>query len=357
VRRSDESSWRKLFALESAEEVDNGQEALSDLGCRVVTPSLSHASQMRSKDKLRLFRYLKRKQIPSLPDALRAAASDDRQSILVLLLQAGADPNAIADSGAHGVGFTQVGAYPLHLAAKRSHLATLEILASWGAEVDAKDQNGRTALMIASASGRGDSVEWLLEKKACVDVVSDYGANSLHTAALLPRVDILELLLKVKAAPDVPDRDGLTALHIVCNSVQYRAEKRREEMSCDPSGFGDEYCYCRNASHGYSHNTQELDHDVTVKAAAQALLQYSAASMHIEDDRGRTPSGILQSKNRLDLRDWLDSEGAKWHEKQTKQTTTPEVSDVALPSSSTTCFSGCFSQFGRRFSTSHDIKP
>lgn len=58
----------------------------------------------------------------------------------------GANPNVPADSGAHGVGFTQVqcrlffsskpcsrwevGAYPLHLAAKRGRLEVMEAF-SW----------------------------------------------------------------------------------------------------------------------------------------------------------------------------------------------------------------------------------
>merc|ERR1719271_1341696 len=92
------------------------------------------------KEEFRLLQYLVRHQFVNVNDALRSAASNDQRIMLTLLLRAKADPNAMADSGAHGVGFTQVGAYPLHLAAKRSHLKILDMLMLWGADVDVGDQ-------------------------------------------------------------------------------------------------------------------------------------------------------------------------------------------------------------------------
>lgn len=97
--------------------------------------------------------YLVRRELPTLSDALRSAADHDHGDVLTILLKARADPNESADIGAHGVGFIQVGAYPLHLAAKRSRLTLLERLLNAKADVDAADQNGRTGLMLASASG------------------------------------------------------------------------------------------------------------------------------------------------------------------------------------------------------------
>lgn len=262
------------------------------------------------KQQYRLRGYLEVRQLPSLPDALRCAADNDHQAVLDLLLKARADPNIAADSGAFGVGFTQVGAFPLHLAAKRSHLSVLDALLAAGADVDAADQNGRTGLMVASASGQRPAIDWLLSRGATADAVSHYGYTALHYASLLPRLEIVEQLLSAGASPHLTDREGQTPLHVVLNALPRRVE-RQEETSCDPAGYGDEYCYDRDTSHGYRHgSTEESERDLRVKRTAEALLR-RGASVDVRDGRGRTAAEILDAKNRGDLRGWLESLAAR----------------------------------------------
>lgn len=195
-----------------------------------------------------------------------------------------------------------MGAFPLHLAAKRGHLAALELLLAGRADVDAADQNGRTGLAVASASGQAAAARRLLERRAAVDAASHYGYSALHYAALLPRPELVELLLAAGASTELTDKQGQTPLHIVLSALPRRAQ--RQESSCDPSGYGDEYCYCRDTSHGYGGSEGDPEQERGVRRAAEALLLRGASESAL-DDRGRAAADILEAKCRADLLPWL----------------------------------------------------
>jgi len=270
-----------------------------------VDPAMLATTTLSSKTACRLRRYANTNQLPSLPDALRCASDRNHQGLVLLLLQARADPNVAADSGAFGVGFTQVGAFPLHLAAKRSNLAIMDMLLGASANINVADQNGRTALIVASASGQASAAQWLVVNGAAIDSTSHYGYTALHQAALLPRYEIIEFLLLSGASATLCDREGQTALHLVLKTLQRRVEDT-QLLSCDPSGYGDEYCYARSTSHGYNHRSsaREAEHDALVKNTVDILLRHGADA-NACDDQGRTPADLLMQKGRPDLQKWL----------------------------------------------------
>lgn len=267
------------------------------------------ASELIPKSQYRLCRYLSQRGLPSLHDALRCAADHGHEAVLELLLHVRADPNLAADSGAFGVGFTQVGAYPLHLAAKRGRRRVMEVLLRAGAAVDAADQNGRTALMVAAASGQCGASSWLLEHRADVDWKTHYGYTALHHAALVPRPEVVEILLEGRASTEVMDREGRTALHATLSTLPSGPSSRRTATtSCDPAGIGDEYCYDHDISHGYRRMEQEEFQLRAVKTAVMALLR-SRADVHVRDGFGRSALDIAKDKRRGDLASWLQSLG------------------------------------------------
>lgn len=299
----EELVWRSQFARLLELRDDESSITLGDNGKPLVIPPVPD-EKIGAKCACRLRLYLLRKQLSSLDNALRCAADQRALALVRILLKAGANPNAAADSGAHGVGFTQVGAFPLHLAAKRSNLEVLDALLAARADVDAADQNGRTGLMVASASGQVSACEWLIRHGAALDAKSHYGCSGLHHAAMLPRLEIVELLLRAGASPLLTDKEGQTPLHLVLKTVPRRMEKR-EQLSCDPSGHGDEYCYDRDISHGYSFDgAHEAVQDALVKDAVRALLA-AGADVRTRDGIGRSVDDVLEMKRRPDLRAWL----------------------------------------------------
>ena len=94
--------------------------------------------------------------------------------------------------------------------------ATEEVL--WllerGANIEAKGENGWTALMYATQSGRTETVEWLIEREANIEAKDDDGYTALMIAAKLGNVEKVALLLKHGANIEAKDDDRRTALMI-----------------------------------------------------------------------------------------------------------------------------------------------
>ncbi|CAJ1440230.1 unnamed protein product [Effrenium voratum] len=215
----------------------------------------------------------------------------------------GANPNAAADTGAFGVG-----AYPLHLAAKRGRLEIMEVLLKAGAHVDAADQNGRTALMVAAASGQCAATTWLLQHASAAQSQTHYGYTALHYAALVPRPEVVEILLNGQACPNAKDREGRTALMAALKTLPLgtRPMGPSASTSCDPAGIGDEYCYDHDISHGYRRMEQEETHVRAVKKAVLALVR-CRADIYLQDGNGRSAIDVIQEKRRPDFGQWIES--------------------------------------------------
>jgi TonB family protein len=94
-----------------------------------------------------------------------------------------------------------------------------ELLARPGADVDAADETGSTALMGAVEGGHDDVVGALLEAGARPDLQDQGGETALHLAARLGRTAAARLLLRAGADLGLRDSDGRTPL--------YRAIERR----------------------------------------------------------------------------------------------------------------------------------
>ena len=140
----------------------------------------------------------------------------------------------------------------------------LERLIASGAEVDAADYDGRTALHLAAAEGHAAAVELLLRKGARVGVADRWGGTPLHDAVRHRQRPVVALLLRrgarlvgdfaaqlcaLAAAGDVEglglwieagvdqssaDYDGRTALHLAAAEGQLAALRLLLACGADP---------------------------------------------------------------------------------------------------------------------------
>lgn len=97
----------------------------------------------------------------------------------------------------------------LHVVTKRRDLSWLSFLLGKGANANAKDRQGNTALMIAAGLGFTDGAEMLI-KRARVDEPNNSGETPLIRAAQIRDIQMVRLLMQAGANPD--RRDTLAGL-------------------------------------------------------------------------------------------------------------------------------------------------
>lgn len=98
----------------------------------------------------------------------RACSEGDALSV-EMLLRAGADPTGIHDYDAFHKSKWQHGyepSWPINVAADGNHLDVARLLLAGGATIDAPEDEGQTALMLAAFRGHLDMVKLLLESGA-----------------------------------------------------------------------------------------------------------------------------------------------------------------------------------------------
>jgi uncharacterized protein len=155
-----------------------------------------------------------------------AASRGDKDAVRALLKD-GADVNA-----PQGDGMTA-----LHWAAERGDLDLTNLLVYGGANVAAVTRIGKyTALHIAARSGSATVVKALVDAKADVDAASDpSGATPLHLAATAGSVDAVRILLDHKADVNAKEHEwGQTPLIFAASQNRVETVKLLLSRGADP---------------------------------------------------------------------------------------------------------------------------
>lgn len=164
---------------------------------------------------------------------LFAAVLAQRADVVALLLR----HDALVDAREAMLG----GASPLELAVSLGDVPIAELLISAGADIDARNRDGGTALHVAAFSEQRETVALLLGEGADPNARDARGATPLHMAAgcdcdedEIGKTAVAKLLIQYGASVEVRDRDGLTPLDVaVASEDDVLAELLR---STPPSG-------------------------------------------------------------------------------------------------------------------------
>ncbi|MBI2402184.1 MAG: ankyrin repeat domain-containing protein [Gemmatimonadetes bacterium] len=155
-----------------------------------------------------------------------AAQRGDLETVRTLLQQ-GADVNA-----AQGDGMTA-----LHWAAKNGDVAMLRVLLYAGANREAATRlGGYTPLHLASQEGASDAVRMLLEAGSNATAVTSTGASAIHFAAAAGQPDAIKALLERGANVNARDAyAGRTPLMFAAAGGRLEAMKTLLNAGADPS--------------------------------------------------------------------------------------------------------------------------
>ena len=108
----------------------------------------------------------------------------------------------------------------MHGAAVNGREEIVELLTSKGADVNAKDDNQSTPLLLATSQGDMEVARLLILKGADVNAKDIWGHTSLHNAAMRDHKELAELLIAKGADVNAKiektgDEMGLTSTEIV----------------------------------------------------------------------------------------------------------------------------------------------
>lgn len=127
-------------------------------------------------------------------------------------------PRAQADvaAGANVEARDDWGKTPLIAAAQTGHTKTVRFLLDQGVNIEERDQDhfetGDTALMEAADNGHSETVVYLLDRRANIEAKNARGDTTLINAASDGRTEVVKLLLSRGAKVDDKDNAGHTAL-------------------------------------------------------------------------------------------------------------------------------------------------
>ena len=128
----------------------------------------------------------------------------------------------------------------MHVAAENGHRDVVEpLLRQGGADLDAKDELGWTALHHAVSKGHLEVAKLLLDRGADVDLADKKGRAPLSFAAANGHLDVAKLLLDRGADVDVRDEWGRTALDRAKEDYQGHSWDSEQEKERIRKGRGD----------------------------------------------------------------------------------------------------------------------
>ena len=136
----------------------------------------------------------------------------EKEMALEEIAQIDSELSELIENGARVDAVDEDGRTALMVAVVKNNADCVKALLVVGADVNAKNKNGWTALMLATGLGYTDCVKTLLEAGADVNEENKNGATALMTAVAKGHTDCMKALLEAGADVNAKNKNGYTAL-------------------------------------------------------------------------------------------------------------------------------------------------
>jgi len=185
----------------------------------------------------------------------------------------------------------------LHDAVRRNEKASVERLLAAGADLNAKDWEGRTPLQVAIIAGKAEVAEYLVAKGANVNATDDVlRLTPLHYAANVAGRDIVALLLDKSAEVNAKGNRNQTPLHLTATqeAADLLLAKKAEVDAPDSDG--------QTPLHWASAGGR--------LAVAEQLIK-GGADVNARDKAGSTSLQLALKEGHTEVANFLRAHGAK----------------------------------------------
>lgn len=115
----------------------------------------------------------------------------------------------------------------IHITTRRTDLPWVGFMLKYGADVNMKDRDGNTALMLASVARWTDGVNLFVRVKAQPNLQNRLGETAILKAVQARDLQIVEMLLGAGADPDIADNSGTSARDVASADPRNTAIAKR----------------------------------------------------------------------------------------------------------------------------------
>jgi ankyrin repeat protein len=147
------------------------------------------------------------------------------KAAIIKLLERGAEVNALDNQGSSALMF----------AAVKNDVEIMRLLLKFGAEIENKNHSGKTALSIAIAWGHKEAINFLVEQGANTNIdlnyLNDDDLTPLMIAVEKNDLELVNLLIKLGADVNLKNKDDETALTIAIANQKEELNDDKEKIA------------------------------------------------------------------------------------------------------------------------------